>query len=144
MKKKILHKYAMTFIGTRYFYTGDDPISGFDCSGFVCELLRACGLVPYKFRTNAQGIYEHLKASSKSCLPEFGALMFFGKSATEISHIGFCLDSDTMIEAGGGDSETISEAVASDRNAFVRLRPVGFRKDLLFTILPNYQFGESE
>lgn len=130
--------YALSFLGIGYYWGGDDPLSGFDCSGFVSELLRAAGVVPYNFRTNAQGLFNLLKSTSSAVPPALGAIAFFGKSVNEITHVAFCLDSVTMIEAGGGGSATIDDAVASKANAFVRLRPTRFRKDFLFAVMPKY------
>jgi lipoprotein Spr len=138
MNLELLKLYALSLIGTPYFFGGDDPMSGFDCSGLVSEMLRAAGLVPYNFRTNAQGLFNEFKSKATPTLPALGAIAFFGKSVSEITHVAFCLDSFTMVEAGGGDSSTTTDAVASKQNAFVRLRPVKFRKDFLLTIMPNY------
>lgn len=139
MNLELLKLYALSFLGVPYFFGGDDPMSGFDCSGLVCELLRSTGVVPYKYRANAQGIFQLLKPTAFACAPQAGAVAFFGKGVNEIVHVGFCLDETTMIEAGGGDSMTASEAVASNQNAFVRLRPIRFRKDFLFTVIPRYE-----
>ncbi len=138
MNLALLEKYAHAFIGLRYSFGGDDPLSGFDCSGLVCELLRAAGILPYKFRTNAQGLFTLLKPSAMACTPQLGAIAFFGKTPNTITHVAFCLDDTTMVEAGGGDSNTQSEEVASAQNAFVRMRPTRFRKDFLFTVMPKY------
>lgn len=143
MNLELLKVYALSFIGTGYYWGGDDPLSGFDCSGFVSELLRASGVVPHNFRTNAQGLFTMLKSKAMPTQPCLGAVAFFGKSVNEISHVGFCLDSVTMIEAGGGNSATIGEEVASMQNAFVRLRPTRFRKDFLFAVMPQYPVGIS-
>lgn len=138
MNLDLLKLYALAFLGKPYFWGGDDPISGFDCSGFVSELLRAAGVVPYNFRTNAQGLFNHLKSISSAVQPQLGAVAFFGKNVNEITHIGFCLDSTIMVEAGGGGSATIDGEIASQQNAFVRLRPIRFRKDFLFAVMPKY------
>jgi hypothetical protein len=135
---ELLRQYIYSLVGRPYAYGGDDPVSGFDCSGFVCELLRASGVVPYSFRANAQGLFNLLKPISKVSPPTFGAIAFYGKSPVEIVHVAFCLNSLTMVEAGGGNSTTLDLAVASEQNAFVRLRPTRFRKDFLFSILPPY------
>lgn len=138
MNLDLLKAYALSFLATPYFWGGDDPMSGFDCSGFVSELLRASGVVPHNFRTNAQGLFNFLKSKASATQPQLGAIAFFGKSVNEISHVGFCLDGVTMIEAGGGGSSTTDEAAASIQNAFVRLRPTRFRKDFLFAVMPIY------
>lgn len=135
-----LIRYAYSFIGKPYVFGGDDPISGFDCSGFVSELLRAAGVVPPHYRDTAQGIYNLLDktGSFNALLP--GALAFYGENALKITHVGFCLDSRFMIEAGGGDSSTTTPAVQIQKNSFVRLRPIRYRQDFLFTLRPTYLF----
>jgi cell wall-associated NlpC family hydrolase len=145
MKREHLMAYALAMIGKPYFWGGDDPVGGFDCSGLCSEILRASGVVPYKFRTNAQGILNLFRTGGfPVCEPGFGALAFYGKSPNEVDHIAFCIDEHTIIEAGGGDSSTVNAARASAQNAFVRMRPVKFRKDFLFCYMPAYPFkGEA-
>jgi cell wall-associated NlpC family hydrolase len=135
----LLSQYALSLVGTKYFYSGDDPISGFDCSGLACELMRAAGVVPYSYRDNAQGLASLMRATGEPCDSALGVLAFYGKSLTQVSHVGFCLDAITMIEAGGGDSTTTADPVASRQNAFVRLRPIKYRRDFLFTVMPPYK-----
>jgi len=113
-------------------------MSGFDCSGLACELMRAAGYVPYNFRTSAQGLADIVRLRGEVKPPQLGSLSFYGKSYTQIVHVGFCLDDITMIEAGGGNAETLTDAIASQYNAFVRMRPITFRKDFLFTAYPKY------
>lgn len=139
-----LKAYVMSLLGTRYLFGaakggGDDPINGFDCSGLACEWGRAAGLFPYNFRTNAQGLYEVLIVNgSLHDEPGLGDYAFFGKSTAQISHVGIALDNYFMIEAGGGDASTVTEEIASLKNAFVRLRPVRYRKDFLGCVTPVY------
>ena len=139
----MLIRYAMTFIGTRYLFGtapsgGDDPGAGFDCSGFASELLRAAGVLKYRDRLNAQGIYAHLRTGGEICEPRAGAFSFYGKSATEISHVGFCIAPGYMIEAGGGDETTLDTTTAARQNAFTRIRPVRFRRDFVACVMPAY------
>lgn len=138
MNLELLKAYAISLFGYVYHFGGDDPLSGFDCSGLACEFLRAAGVVPYNYRTNAQGLFELLKSKGIPCMPCKGALSFYGKSINEITHVGFCLDDVSMIEAGGGTAETINDEVASAHNAFVRMRPIRYRKDFLLTVMPPY------
>jgi cell wall-associated NlpC family hydrolase len=145
MTPELLKAYALSFIGAPYrfgaaFGGGDDPLLGFDCSGLVCELLRASGVVPWNFRTNAQGLLSLPNASGVSGIRQFADLVFFGQNINKVSHVGFCLDRLTMLEAGGGDSSTVTVDLASERNAFVRLRPVSIRSDYLGAIRPPYPF----
>lgn len=141
MDRLILRTYALSFLGKNYLFGtapggGDDPIYGFDCSGFVCEILRAAGVVPWNFRTTAQGLYYRM--STQPDFPDLGDLAFFGESRAKISHVAFCLDSTTMVEAGGGDETTTTLDVAAKKNAFVRIRPIKYRKDFICFARPPY------
>jgi hypothetical protein len=68
----------------------------------------------------------------------FGALVFFGKEISKITHVGFALDHNVMIEAGGGDSKTVNPTVAAEQNAFVKIRPILSRTDLVAMVRPKY------
>lgn len=138
MTPDLITKYAFQFVGRVYQWGGDDPISGFDCSGFVSELLRSAGVVAYDYRGTAQSIYDLVSVKGSSEMIEAGSLAFYGKSLKEITHIGYCIDGVHMIEAGGGNSETTNTANASARNAFVRLRPIRYRRDFLTAVKPIY------
>ncbi len=134
-----LIEYAYRFIGVRYHFGGNDPLQGFDCSGFVQELLMASGELSFSTpKMNCQQIYNFYAKLPKLPGGGPGALAFFGKDAKTVSHIGFCVDTNTMVEAGGGDSTTLTMEEAIKRNAFVKLRPLRYRRDLLCCIKPDY------
>lgn len=130
---KVLYDYAMSFVGKPYRWGGDDPMASFDCSGLVVEILQSSGDFPHGKDATAQGLYSWFVMRGKITLqaPCFGALAFFGKDINRISHVGFCLDAIRMLEAGGGNSkiDTVEEAI--DANAYIRIRPVSIRKDLV-------------
>lgn len=126
--------YAWTFMGLPYRWGGDDPINGYDCSGLVIEIFQSVGLLAHTYDNTAQGLYSDLSPTSeKLATPAAGALAFFGSS--RITHVGLCIDEKLMIEAGGGNSTTVSSEAAARQNAFVRIRPVSFRKDLKAILL---------
>ena len=112
-------------------------MEGFDCSGLVIEILKSVGMAP-PYDTTAQGLYEYFKGNSDDINRGLGSLVFFGRSEREISHVGFLLDSYRMLEAGGGNSKTVTKSVASKQNAFIRIRPVSNRKDLVGYLFPPY------
>lgn len=141
MHDKILYDYAMSFVGLPYIWGGDDPIYGFDCSGLVIELMQSCGLFPHGQDTTAQGLFdyfEHGKATYASGA-SFGSLIFYGKSVTKISHVGFALDQYRVLEAGGGGSSTHDQDAAAMRNAYIRIRPIDHRKDRQAILKPFYR-----
>jgi cell wall-associated NlpC family hydrolase len=130
--------YAKSFLGVPYKYASNCHLEGgIDCSGFVCELMRAAGELG-KEDLSAQGLYDMLwnRATPQATGP--GTILFFGKSVTSIEHVAFAVDLFTMIEAGGGDSTTTTTEAAASKNAFVRMRPISWRKDLVASLRPRY------
>jgi cell wall-associated NlpC family hydrolase len=133
-----LIQYAMSFIGVPYRWAGENPIHGFDCSGLVQEILRSVGMDPPEDQT-AQALYN-LLVKKTTIRDNFcpGAVAFYGKSLTQITHVAFMIDAFRVVEAGGGGATTKTKEDAALQNAFVRIRPVNHRKDLLVTLLPDY------
>jgi cell wall-associated NlpC family hydrolase len=132
----LLKAYALQFVGLPYRWGGDDPMDGFDCSGLVQEVLQAAGIDPPGDQT-AHGLYTYFKTMGLRSGRELGALAFYG-SREKITHVGFCLDSRSMLEAGGGGSKTTSLEGAAKQNAYIRIRPIEGRKDLVTCIVPDY------
>lgn len=130
--KDLFVDYLLNFIGIKYFYGGNNPVSGFDCSGFVCEGLKSVGEISHSSDYSAQNIYEiTIRAKRQNAK---GALCFFGKSAPQISHIAVMLNDNQILEAGGGDSTTVTTGEAAFKNAFVRIRPLSYRRDLIAVV----------
>lgn len=87
----------------------------------------------------AQQLYDYFfGAVGDTCDPKFGALLFFGKSSKEITHVAFALSSTHMIEAAGGDHTTLTKELAAIKGAFVKIRPIRHRSDFLSAVLPNW------
>jgi cell wall-associated NlpC family hydrolase len=136
---QFLIQYAMRLVGIPYLFGGSTPITGFDCSGLVGELMIAAGLLPYDFRSNAQGLYDHFSKNGTMGAYGAGSLVFYGVDVNHIDHVAFCLDPFLMIEAGGGHTDTTSTQIATAEHAFVKMRPIKYRKDLLCVVKPVYQ-----
>lgn len=117
------------YIGTPYKWGGNNPLEGFDCSGLVCELLRAQGKID-KTDYSAAALYDLTKKKQTDKYTR-GCLAFYGKNLAAITHVAYLINSDTVVEAGGGNSETVTFEVAAMRGACVRIRPLKYRKDLL-------------
>lgn len=129
--------YAMRFVGTPYRWGGDDPMTGFDCSGFVQEILASVGLDPKGDQT-AQSLFDHFERNGSLGQGGAGALAFFGKDSKSITHVAFCIDQYRMIEAGGGNSQTLTLDAAIRQNAYIRIRLIKSRQDLQMLIKPRY------
>jgi len=126
----------LSFLNIQYNWGGSNPMTGYDCSGFVQELLAIIGVDPPEDQT-AQALYDAFYLTSTFSARETGALCFYGKSKKEISHIAMMFDEKCVIEAGGGNSKTIDVYAAKKQNAYIRLRPYDRRKDLVAVILPD-------
>jgi cell wall-associated NlpC family hydrolase len=134
----MLH-YALSLLGTPYRWGGDDPIHGFDCSGLIIELLSSVGILPHGADMTSQMLCNRFKLGAPlGQRPEFGALVFYGRSENEISHVGMLINSVCMVEAGGGTSATKDRESAANQNAFVRVRPFLARRDLVCLYMPAY------
>lgn len=127
--------YAQKFIGQPYIWGGEGP--GFDCSGFVQEILRSVGLDPKGDQT-AQALYDKFKdkmlPTNTPELYQQGWLFFYGSSVQKISHVAMSINPYQIIEAGGGGSKNTSPEMAQKTSAFVRLRPISHRSSELLAI----------
>ena len=122
MARELAIKYAWQLIGLPYRWGGDDPINGFDCSGFVIEILRSVGILPRSGDWTAEGLrklFECLKIDS----PRPGALAFWIWDGRAV-HVELCIDEKHTIGASGGGSRTTSQGAAAEQNAFIKLRPI--------------------
>jgi peptidoglycan endopeptidase LytE len=140
---KIFDLFVISMMNQPYIWGGDDPLLGFDCSGLVMEWFKTCGFYNGQ-DMNAQQIHDYLRADSSRFIPiplHKGSLVFFGKSRIYLSHVGILISKQYMLEAGGGNHTTVNKEISAKQNAYVRIRPLAHRKDLIAIITPNYPKG---
>lgn len=130
--------YALSFVGTPYIYGSNHPEIGLDCSGLVCEILKSGGAIGTKEDLSAQQIFDRFQHDGRWNQFGPGTLAFYGKSVTQITHVAIMIDNLRIVEAGGGDSTTVTVKDAVAKNAFVRVRPVKYRGDLVALIRPPF------
>ncbi len=119
--------YAWKFVGTFYSWGGDDP-SGFDCSGFMVEVLKSVGKLPRRGDWTAAGLWKHFESLSVTA-PTEGCLVFW-YSGDKIVHVEMCVDSARSLGASGGGSRTVTKGDAIKHNAFIKMRPFGSRPNV--------------
>lgn len=103
-----------------YRWGGDDPMQGFDCSGFCIEVLKSVGLLPKGGDWTAAGLWDHFKGCP-ALAPAPGCLVFYGNPAT---HVEFCVTKMHSMGASGGGRASTDEAAAARMNAYVKVRPI--------------------
>lgn len=134
----LLVKVALSCLNVPYLWGGSNPLTGFDCSGFLQWCFRSVGMDPPGDQT-AQGYFDHFeKLGGDRTAIQLGTLLFYGKSVTKITHVALALTPYQLIEAGGGDSTTTTLEEAKKRGAMVRISHIGHRSDLVATIRPSY------
>ena len=93
-KRASVLEYAAQFLGTPYVYGGSTP-SGFDCSGFTSYVFKnTVGSIP---RVAQAQFDATTRVSMDELLP--GDLVFFGSSASSISHVGIYVGNNQFIHS---------------------------------------------
>lgn len=120
---------AQKYIGIPYVWGGESMSEGgFDCSGLVYNALKDAGYnVP---RDTAQGYYNRFKKNIVN-YNTAGALLVFGKSLSNITHIAISLGNGNMIESIGSRINT-----KYLKGKGVTVSKITRRKDLLAAAAP--------
>ena len=133
--RQIAGDIAMRFLGSPYIWGGDDPVRGFDCSGYVIEILKSVGKLPRSGDWTAQGLWNLLK-NKEVDKPYFGCLVFWKNSNGRIIHVEFAMSDELCIGASGGGSRTLSNEDAIRQNAYIKVRPYASRSNIAGFIDP--------
>lgn len=88
--------HAMSLMDTQYKYGGNNPETGFDCSGFVRYVFNQAADIHLPRTANA--ISSHGQSITKQNLQP-GDLVFFNTVRSKISHVGIYLGSNQFIHA---------------------------------------------
>ncbi len=136
---KLTMEYALSFLGVPYLW-GGASYDGIDCSQLVIEILKQRGLVQSNFDCTAHDLF--LRTHSGGILkPEAHALVFYG-SKQRATHVAYCLDERTVLESAGAGSNCTTREIAAKLGAFVRMRPIFYRRDFLgFSLADKSHFS---
>ena len=118
-------EYIQRFIGKPYIWGGQGP-DGFDCSGLIIEVLRAAGKLGPLEDLNANSLYKKFQNGRQVKIPYHGCLVFWFKKYLAI-HVEMLIDNFHTVGASGGGSHVRTIEDASKFDAFVKMRPIGYR-----------------
>ena len=127
--------YGRAFLGTPYRWGGDDPMSGFDCSGFVVEVLQGVGILPHNRDYSAHDLLTIFRPGIVAG-GYAGCLAFWLDDLGRATHVMLMIDNGLVMGAAGGGSSTITASDAIRMNAFLKIRPLSYRKGTLVIIDP--------
>ena len=96
-RNKIL-KESRKYIGTPYLWSGKDPSTGFDCSGFVSYVYKKSININLPAGSGNQfaskvGVYVNYNELKP------GDLMFFSNNGSKISHVAIYIDKENFIHS---------------------------------------------
>ena len=134
---------AWQFLGLPYRWGGDDPMQGFDCSGFIIELLKSTGILSRKMDTTAHGLWM-MFANNEVAIPVEGCLVFWKRSDGRIIHVEMCIDERRSIGASGGGGTTVTIEDAIQKNAYIKIRPFRTRPHIKGFLDPFMKGGGSD
>lgn len=126
-KREIAVSILKKALGLPYKWGGNDPISGFDCSGLMIEVLQSTGKLAKNIDMTADGLS---KKYPETDILQPGVMVYWDWNKDgRIDHVEMIalVDDDGevfTIGASGGSSATTSAKAAIDQNAYVKLRPL--------------------
>lgn len=120
-------KTVESFQNLPYLWGGDDPMSGFDCSGMVVEGLKSIGAIGIHRDYTAEGLWTKFHAQYEVPEASRGCLAFWFNSEGRATHVAVCLSSEVCLTADRGGSSTVGLTEAKKANAFIKIRPTNHR-----------------
>jgi cell wall-associated NlpC family hydrolase len=104
-------------------------MAGFDCSGFVIEVLKGVGKLPRSGDWTASNLRDVFKDSVVH-EPQEGCLVFWQNFSNRIVHVEYCLNDILCIGASGGGSDTVTVQDAIENDAYIKMRPISSRSNI--------------
>jgi len=122
--REIVLRQAWRLYGLPYKWGGNDPMEGFDCSGFVVELLQSVGLLALSSDYTASGLWELFKKYRVEKPGECCLAFWESSSSGRIVHVELCIGHGLTMGASGGGSQVTNEEEAILRDAYIKVRPL--------------------
>jgi cell wall-associated NlpC family hydrolase len=119
---------ARRYVGTRYRYGGESPLTGFDCSGFVQYVYGRHGVeLPRTSRQQAQA-GRSLPLQVGALQP--GDLLLFASSGSRIDHVAIYMGENRIVHSSSGAGRVVTDDLTSPRGKWYLERHVASRRVL--------------
>jgi cell wall-associated NlpC family hydrolase len=130
--KDALRNLVLKLVGCPYIWGGQNPWTGFDCSGFVVWVFQVFGILPAGDWT-AQSLHEHFFVSGEvlGAVTGVGDLIFYGSDRQHITHVMMGIGGNLVIGASGGGHLTTTLLEARRIGAQVKVKPGNYRSDMV-------------
>ena len=119
---------AKRYVGTRYRYGGESPLSGFDCSGFVQYVFGRNGVtLPRTSRLQASA-GKSLRRGVESLQP--GDLLLFASTGRGVNHVAIYVGDKRILHSSAGAGGVVYDDLDSPRGKWYLKRHVASRRVL--------------
>lgn len=123
--------YALSLVGVRYKFGGNNAATGFDCSGFVNHVFGE--IADYALPRNSEAIAQRGIVVAKNDL-QAGDLVFYNTRSRANSHVGIYLGNNSFVHA---PSRGKSVEIVDMTESYWQKRFNGARR--LLSVLPDQQ-----
>ncbi len=146
--KSMIGKTAKRYIGPD---DGLDEVSGYDCSGFILQVLRRANIPVFRYE-DQNGVLRPIRHSNELFdhfgvfIPEdrisAGDLIFFSWDGTRPQHVGIVIDRDHFVHADTRNLQVSKSKIRrvrikkSEKDSIYQFNPVGFKR-------PTVPFSDS-
>ena len=126
-KRELAVEALKMHMGLPYKWGGNDPMTGFDCSGLMVEVLQTVGLMGRGSDDTADGLSRMFNETE---VFQPGVMVFWDWNKDgRIDHVEMIAHVDDdgeiyTVGASGGDSSTSSVQAAIMADAYVKMRPL--------------------
>lgn len=130
--RETMRNLVLKLVGCPYIWCGQNPWTGFDCSGFVIWVMQVFDILPSGDWT-AAGVWAHFAQVPEKSRDqvELGDLVFYGADPQHITHIMLGLGGGLVIGSSGGGHLITTIEEARKIGAQVKVKPVRYRADLV-------------
>jgi len=119
---------AKRYLGARYLYGGEDPRSGFDCSGFVQYVFGRNGVdLPRTSREQATA-GKAVPLDVGSLLP--GDLLLFASTGHGVNHVAIYVGDNRILHSSAGAGGVVYDDLSTPRGKWYLQRHVASRRIL--------------